>query len=114
LESDKWMKRYEAFRDDLMDKVENPDKEVGARVKIAILDTGIDWEHPYIKGAEDQIKKSRNFVGDRPGQDGKEQVKDDAGHGTHTAALLLKTVPGADIYIARVTAKTGIPLTQPR
>ncbi|KAL8718399.1 MAG: hypothetical protein Q9225_004457 [Loekoesia sp. 1 TL-2023] len=45
----------------------------------------------------DRIKDCRSFV---PGALGN---RDDIGHGTHCAALLLDLSPNADIYVARVT-----------
>ena len=75
------------------------DKE--KRVKIAILDTGIDLKHPLLKNYIDagQIPQVHDFVEDR------DDIKDTNGHGTHSAHLLLKTAPNAAIYVARVFEK---------
>ncbi|KAL8733509.1 MAG: hypothetical protein Q9181_003571 [Wetmoreana brouardii] len=82
------------------------------RVRIAILDTGIDLSHPYFDSApkslgaanhgqhgprRDRVKECRSFVHGAPGD------CDSHGHGTHCAALLLDLSPNADIYVARVT-----------
>jgi hypothetical protein len=71
------------------------------RVKIAILDSGIDLSEDYIFLNPDRIK-FRSFLR------GDEGIEDLIGHGTHTAAVLLKVAPNADIFIARVTASGNL------
>jgi len=70
-------------------------KTFQSQVSIASLDTGIDLSHPFPKGkiAEEDCY---DFVEGRAG------ITDLAGHGTHTASLLLKTAPRAKIYGAKV------------
>ncbi|KAE8450714.1 hypothetical protein EG329_006059 [Mollisiaceae sp. DMI_Dod_QoI] len=68
------------------------------RIKIAILDTGYDpntpdFHTPLIKS---RIKDYKSWVGDSL------KPQDSNGHGTHATALLLKTAPFADVYIARI------------
>jgi subtilisin family serine protease len=72
------------------------------RIKIAVLDTGIDFTHPLLKGYIDkgQFTESWDFVEDCP------TLKDTNGHGTHTAHLLLKAAPNASICVARVFQTT--------
>ncbi|KAL8924395.1 MAG: hypothetical protein Q9172_002697 [Xanthocarpia lactea] len=89
-------------------------KARGSRIRVAILDTGIDLGHAYFTsspdaaGAVDQqqssprrhrVKECRSFVGEAPGD------RDSVGHGTHCASLLLELSPNADIYVARVCEK---------
>ncbi|KAL8902272.1 MAG: hypothetical protein Q9207_004808 [Kuettlingeria erythrocarpa] len=86
-------------------------KAKGSRVKIAILDTGIDLSHPDFDSSagslgavdvqqlgprRDRVKECKSFVGEGAGD------RDNVGHGTHCAALLLELSPNADIYVARV------------
>lgn len=68
------------------------------RVKIAILDTGINAKNPLVTSAiaAKRIKKMKSFV---PGADDHEDV---SGHGTHAAMLINKVAPEAEIYVARV------------
>jgi len=63
------------------------------RVRIVILDTGIDCTHPYWNG----IKNYMNFV-----LDGNQRGIDETGHGTTGVHLILKILPEADIFVARV------------
>ncbi|KAF4964966.1 hypothetical protein FSARC_7144 [Fusarium sarcochroum] len=70
------------------------------RIRIAVLDTGFDFECPYIKGltSSGRVRKEwcHSWVGDGV-NDGDEEL-----HGTNCAYLLHKTAPEADIYIAKV------------
>ncbi|KAI6091062.1 hypothetical protein F4821DRAFT_211082 [Hypoxylon rubiginosum] len=85
------------------------------RVKIAVLDTGIDLEHEDFRAARatsfiggrpksapgedpqtDRIKEKRNFCGDE------DCVQDYDGHGTQVAGIILRLAPRADIYVARI------------
>lgn len=67
----------------------------GGEVKIAILDTGIDLQHPLLN-ERIQNENCWDFVNDTEG------ICDEVGHGTHTASLLVKTAPQAKIFCGRV------------
>jgi subtilisin family serine protease len=73
-------------------------REVGKKVRIGILDTGIDIKNTAFTKAEvrARIKKWVDFL--EPGG----KAIDRCGHGTHCAALINKIAPAADIYIGRV------------
>ncbi|RSL89802.1 hypothetical protein CDV31_015804 [Fusarium ambrosium] len=70
------------------------------RVKIAILDSGIDLsdDHRLLYNTDSQIIY-RNWI------DESQEWKDDVGHGTHLAILLRKIAPEAVIHVARVFKK---------
>jgi subtilisin family serine protease len=79
----------------------------GSGVKIAILDTGIDPDHPDFAG---RVKGMSSFVGGT-GQD-------DNGHGTHVAGIVAGSgvasegryrgvAPGASLYIGKVLDSRG-------
>ena len=80
-------------------------KPHGRKVKIAILDTGIDLghpdfgkldpDHPEYGVPRKRVKRWKSFANN-------EGDKDVSGHGTHSAALLLKLAPKANLYVARV------------
>ena len=87
------------------------------KVKVAILDTGIDHSHPTIAALKTRkaLKESDDcykcfVVGDHYGKTTKEATQDKNGHGTHIAALLARVAPRAQIYIAKVADTTTIPL----
>ncbi|KAI1752133.1 hypothetical protein F4782DRAFT_530745 [Xylaria castorea] len=82
------------------------------RIRIAVLDTGMDRRNEDFRGLVDEINDTRkkqklpradrdpikgikSFVGD----DG----VDEFGHGTHVAGLVLQTAPDADLYIAKIS-----------
>ena len=72
------------------------------RVKVAILDTGLDRTHADI-GAQwsTRIRDVKNWVHGENGD------IDRDGHGTHGAALLMKIAPEAHIFVARVARDTN-------
>ena len=73
-----------------------------SRVKIAILDTGIDRKHQDIFAVADRIIDVRTWANGAKGAqdfDG----GDFHGHGTHVASIVLDVAEYADIYIAKVT-----------
>jgi subtilisin family serine protease len=96
-------------RDGLMDRIEYSEKFDASRVRVAVLDTGIDWNDPLIRGAKERIVEWKNWAGDREDQapDSPHPVHDEAGHGTHITALLLKIAPEAKVFIGRVADRNG-------
>ncbi|KAL7916498.1 hypothetical protein GGI35DRAFT_466092 [Trichoderma velutinum] len=87
--SDKWFTHLEQETHSLMSSVK------GGEVKIAILDTGIDLQHPLLSGRIPG-ENCWDFVNDT------EDISDEVGHGTHTTYLLAKTAPQAKIFCGRV------------
>ncbi|WP_063780794.1 S8 family peptidase [Nonomuraea sp. SBT364] len=80
----------------------------GAGVKVAVLDTGVDAEHPDLA---DRIADSRSFI---PGQ----EVRDGHGHGTHVASTIAGSgaaaggkhkgvAPGARLIVGKVLSDEG-------
>ena len=72
------------------------------KVRIAILDTGIDLPEYALHTYEDRVKDFKDWI---LGEEGRSQWTDSDGHGTHSAGLLMKVAPEADIYVARVFEK---------
>ncbi|KAK7746101.1 hypothetical protein SLS62_009561 [Diatrype stigma] len=80
------------------------------RVKIAVLDTGIDleqinlWDRDRVscaaKGENPRIKKMKDFLD----PDKTNNCRDLDGHGTHCIGVIRRVAPEADIYVARVAA----------
>ncbi|OQY19021.1 MAG: hypothetical protein B6I34_10040 [Anaerolineaceae bacterium 4572_32.1] len=80
----------------------------GAGIKVAIVDTGIDTEHPDFEG---RIRATRDFSG-------KGSVADGHGHGTHVASTVagsgaasdgkyVGVAPEALLYVAKVLKDDG-------
>lgn len=78
-------------------------REPSAKIRIAILDTGIDKSHPQVlrewyheaTNHEGRIRDFKDFVhGDTP--------KDVSGHGTHIAGIILDLSSNTHVYIGRV------------
>lgn len=80
----------------------------GKGTTVAVLDTGIDADHPDVK---DRVKETRSFV---PG----EEVDDKNGHGTHVASTVAGSgaasdgankgvAPGADLIVGKVLSNEG-------
>lgn len=74
------------------------------RVRVAIIDTGIDMGHVDIQAAvqDGRIGEVCDWVDGRQGTEDK-IVGDSFGHGTHVASVVLDLAPNVDLYIARVT-----------
>lgn len=79
----------------------------GTGVKVAIIDTGIDYTHTDLDG---NYKGGYNFVG------GNADPKDDNGHGTHVAGTVaaedngigvIGVAPEASLYAVKVLDSTG-------
>ncbi|KAF3019351.1 hypothetical protein E8E14_010685 [Neopestalotiopsis sp. 37M] len=71
---------------------------------IAILDTGFDMDHPdlaFNMERKIRINGSRNFCSSAT-QYGEQDVRDNNGHGTHAAGLILDFAPNAQVYIAKI------------
>lgn len=69
-----------------------------SRVKIAILDTGLDDNTAFFQSDVylSRIREWKDFVDDV------KEPQDCHGHGTHLASLILKISPQSDLFIARV------------
>jgi subtilisin family serine protease len=67
-------------------------------VRIAILDSGYDPDHPLLLSELPRIKDKQSFVH----QTQSDECRDEIGHGTHALGLLLKVAPYAEIYIAKI------------
>lgn len=83
----------------------------GRNIKVAVLDTGCDINHPDLKG---RIKGVRNFTTDDRGIS--YIVTDNVGHGTHVAGIIaanenqvgiVGVAPNVDLYILKVLTDFG-------
>ena len=83
------------------------DSSTGAGVNVAILDTGIDLDHPDLQA---NIQGNVNLINPRKSGD------DDNGHGTHVAGIVgainntigvVGVAPGIYLYAVKVLDRTG-------
>lgn len=83
------------------------EKTEGSKIKVAILDTGIDLGHPDLRK---NIKGNINII--KPGK----RAKDDNGHGTHIAGVIaavnndigvIGTGPKIHLYAVKILDKKG-------
>lgn len=83
------------------------EKTTGSPIKVAILDTGIDLDHPDLEG---NIKGNVNLI--KPNKSG----DDDKGHGTHVAGIVaaldndigvIGIGPDISLYAVKVLDKKG-------
>lgn len=70
-------------------------------VKIAVLDTGIDLNHPDVQACTENIKAKYNCLNERANS----TVHDLDGHGTFVTSLLLDYAPDAEIYVMKIADK---------
>lgn len=76
-------------------------KHLNARIKVAIIDSGVKKNHSSIRGARKvggQIKQCRNFLTTDPND-----WNDDFGHGTLVSLLLMEVAPEVEIFVAKVS-----------
>lgn len=81
----------------------SPDgEERPRRIRVAILDTGVDFRHPGIRAAKADGRIREEWCYSWVGQEGDVGDEDDEMHGSNCADLLHQTAPEADIYIGKV------------
>jgi subtilisin family serine protease len=78
----------------------------GAGVTVAVLDTGVDLDHPALAG---RLVQGYDFVGGDsvPAEEGTYGQDIGYGHGTHVAGLVALTAPDAQIMPLRVLKPDG-------
>ncbi|KAK5655304.1 hypothetical protein OQA88_5871 [Cercophora sp. LCS_1] len=75
------------------------------RIKVAVLDTGVDKSTPSIRANSERIKEIKSWL---PPRDGREpDGTDTCGHGTHVTGLLLTMAPDCDVYVAQIADENG-------
>lgn len=71
------------------------------QVTVAVLDSGIDFDHPYLSGCVDKAR-SVNLSGDR------DQPKDENGHGTHVAGIVADGTQDAPVTLVSVKTQDSL------
>ncbi|KAI1735420.1 hypothetical protein F4680DRAFT_435188 [Xylaria scruposa] len=103
--SDIWIKKVKNI---INDRIGKKIAKLPRRVKVALLDTGIDLKHAYFDGeySSGRIKSVRSWVDDKAGAEDPDGG-DQSGHGTFIASLLLDLGPNIDLFVARVSKLRG-------
>lgn len=78
----------------------------GTGVRVGVLDTGIDRDHPWFAGRW-KAAASGADVTDRTDADQDHQLDYQAGHGTFIAGTVLQHAPGAEVVVQRMDAPGG-------
>ncbi|KAK3298742.1 peptidase S8/S53 domain-containing protein [Chaetomium fimeti] len=88
---------FDNLRDKVHQTVEERHKDSDPRVKVAILDSGVDRSHPMLKDFFDRGQiTAKSFIEGEPG------TRDVCGHGTHMVDLILRTAPNAHVCMVKV------------
>jgi thermitase len=82
---------------------------LGFGVKVAVIDTGVDLEHPALKEALAPADEWRDFYGDDalPQEEGELFTDKGYGHGTNVAGIVRQVAPRATILPLRVLGPDG-------
>lgn len=82
---------------------------LGAGVKVAVIDTGIDLTHAAFEGALAPAAEWKDFYGNDadPQEEGVLGVDPGTGHGTAVASIVLQVAPAATILPLRVLGPDG-------
>jgi len=109
---DTWLQRLNEFvhpcletKKTTAERALNPRTQIitrNGRVRIAILDTGLELPRSAMNIYKGRIMDFKDWVAG--GKDANSWVDSD-GHGTHSAGLILKVAPEAELYVARVFEK---------
>ncbi|KAK4451028.1 peptidase S8/S53 domain-containing protein [Podospora aff. communis PSN243] len=81
------------------------------RVKVAILDTGLDLSHHEMQARSERIRVGRTWLGNPDGEvlEMKSSPSNDPhGHGTHITGFLLDIAPDCDVYVAQIADSTEL------
>jgi thermitase len=100
---------YDAWKQVHLDTAQQLAPKLGAGVVVAVIDTGIDLEHPVFAGHLVDASLWKDFVdGDSTPQEvGTAGVDMGFGHGTGVAATVLQVAPRASILPIRVLKPDG-------
>ncbi|KAH8747495.1 peptidase S8/S53 domain-containing protein [Diaporthe sp. PMI_573] len=107
----KWVNEFTAFRERILPDTVGVefDSENKQRIRVTVIDTGIDSSHPYIRGKKwtgyDEYATEPHLFCDfvRAASDPtRHGPVDEDGHGTFIAGLLLRLAPDVELSIARI------------
>jgi thermitase len=100
---------YDAWKQVHLDTAQGLAKKLGAGVKVAVIDTGVDYNHPAFIGRLAPRSEWRDFVDNDndPQEVGVGGVDAGFGHGTGVAGVIAQVAPKATILPLRALKKNG-------
>ena len=100
---------FEAWKQVHLDTAQGLASKLGAGIKVAVLDTGLDYTHPAFQDRLAPASEWRDFVDNDndPQEVGIGGVDDGFGHGTGVAGVIVQVAPRAIILPLRVLNKNG-------
>ncbi len=91
-----------------LDQAQLKAKKLGRNVKIAVIDTGVDLQHPMLQGALVPASQMWDFVNnDASPQEEGTPSNGGYGHGTSVASIILQIAPAAKIMPLQVLGADG-------
>jgi hypothetical protein len=111
--ADVFFKKLDAFHNSYSRSIESCaasaklSKERPRRIRIAILDTGIDFLHPGIRAAKANGRIRKEWCCSWVGAEADVADEDGEMHGSNCASLIHEVAPEADIYIGKVFQRNG-------
>ncbi|KAL2883180.1 hypothetical protein SGCOL_001368 [Colletotrichum sp. CLE4] len=97
---------HSSYSNSVTSRIMNSEVESPRRIRIAVLDTGIDFAHPGIQEAMDKGRMKREWCHSWIGSETKDD--DNELHGSSCAFLQHKAAPEADIYVEKVFQKNAV------
>ncbi len=100
---------YDAWKQVRLDAAQGLAKNLGAGVKVAVIDTGVDYTHPAFTGRLAPSSEWRDFVDNDldPQEVGVGGVDAGFGHGTGVAGVIAQVAPKAMILPLRALNRNG-------
>ena len=88
-----------------IDYIHNTMSVTGKGVSVAVLDTGVDYNHPRLQRYQDPVTgriRGRNFTTDDPND-----IMDIHGHGTHVSGTVIAMAPDVELWHYKVLGDYG-------
>jgi hypothetical protein len=98
---------HESYSRFVANRVTESGIESPPRIRIAVLDTGIDFGHSGIQEAKEKGRVREEWCRSWVGPENDAKDEDDGLHGTNCAYILHKAAPEAEIYIEKVFGSTS-------
>ncbi|RSM09815.1 hypothetical protein CEP52_003924 [Fusarium oligoseptatum] len=97
---------HKSYKDFVAHRSAKSGDETPRRIRIAVIDTGVDFNHAGIADAKGDGRIKEEWCHSWVGADVRDE--DNELHGTNCAYLLHKSAPEADIYIAKVFNQNAV------